>query len=60
MMKQLPTDDDVLGKGLVRPDGRKIRTTYLFEAKKLADIARGRGITSSSPRRYRRNDRSAR
>ena len=27
MMKQLPTDDDVLGKGLVRPDGRKIHTT---------------------------------
>jgi branched-chain amino acid transport system substrate-binding protein len=37
MMKQLPTDDDVLGKGVVRPDGRKIHTTYLFEAKKPAD-----------------------
>jgi branched-chain amino acid transport system substrate-binding protein len=37
MMKQLPTDDDVLGKGLVRVDGRKIHTTYLFEAKKPDD-----------------------
>jgi branched-chain amino acid transport system substrate-binding protein len=37
MMKQLPTDDDVLGKGVVRPDGRKIHATYLFEAKKPAD-----------------------
>jgi branched-chain amino acid transport system substrate-binding protein len=40
MMKQLPTDDDVLGKGLVRLDGRKIHTTYLFEAKKPADSRR--------------------
>ena len=37
MMKQLPTDDDVLGKGLVRVDGRKIHETYLFDAKKPAD-----------------------
>jgi branched-chain amino acid transport system substrate-binding protein len=37
MMKQLPTDDDVLGKGYVRIDGRKIHTTYLFEAKKPED-----------------------
>jgi branched-chain amino acid transport system substrate-binding protein len=37
MMKQLPTDDDVLGKGYVRADGRKIHTTYLFEGKKPAD-----------------------
>ena len=37
MMKQLPTDDDVLGKGLVRADGRKIHETYMFEAKKPAD-----------------------
>jgi branched-chain amino acid transport system substrate-binding protein len=37
MMKQLPTDDDVLGKGLVRADGRKIHQTYMFEAKKPVD-----------------------
>ena len=36
-MKQLPTDDDVLGNGLVRVDGRKIHTTYLFDAKAPTD-----------------------
>ena len=36
-MKELPCDDDAMGKGLVRADGRKIHTTYLFEAKKPAD-----------------------
>jgi branched-chain amino acid transport system substrate-binding protein len=39
-MKQLPTDDDVLGKGLVRPDGRKIHPTYLFDAKKPTESKR--------------------
>jgi branched-chain amino acid transport system substrate-binding protein len=32
-MKELPTDDPIFGKGRVRPDGRKIHPTYLFEVK---------------------------
>ena len=59
MMKQLPTDDDVLGKGLVRVDGRKIHTTYLFEAKNRR-AARSPGTTSSSPIPSRRSSRSVR
>lgn len=33
MMKELPTDDDAFGEGLIRPDGRKIHPAYLFEVK---------------------------
>ena len=33
-MKELPTDDDAFGKGSVRPDGRKLHNSYLFEVKK--------------------------
>jgi branched-chain amino acid transport system substrate-binding protein len=33
-MKQLPTDDQLMGKGTVRADGRKIHPMYLFEVKK--------------------------
>src|SRR6266849_5614980 len=33
-MKQMPTDDKLLGKGAVRADGRKIHDMYLFEVKK--------------------------
>jgi branched-chain amino acid transport system substrate-binding protein len=33
-MKELPTDDRLFGKGMVRPDGRKIHDAYLFEVKK--------------------------
>ncbi len=36
-MKRLPTDDDCLGAGRVREDGRKIHATYLFEAKAPAE-----------------------
>jgi branched-chain amino acid transport system substrate-binding protein len=36
-MKELPTDDKLLGKGTVRADGRKIHPMYLFEVKKPAD-----------------------
>ena len=36
-MKELPTDDAVFGKGLVRQDGRKIHPMYLFEVKKPAE-----------------------
>jgi branched-chain amino acid transport system substrate-binding protein len=33
-MKEMPTDDRLYGKGIVRPDGRKIHEVYLFEVKK--------------------------
>ena len=36
-MKELPTDDAVFGKGLVRQDGRKIHPMYLFEVKKPSE-----------------------
>jgi branched-chain amino acid transport system substrate-binding protein len=32
-MKELPTDDPLFGKGVVRADGRKIHPAYLFEVK---------------------------
>jgi branched-chain amino acid transport system substrate-binding protein len=32
-MKELPTDDKLMGKGSVRIDGRKIHPMYLFEVK---------------------------
>ena len=33
-MKELPTEDRLMGKGYVRIDGRKIHPMYLFEVKK--------------------------
>jgi branched-chain amino acid transport system substrate-binding protein len=36
-MKELPTDDPVFGKGVVRADGRKIHPAYLFEVKTPAE-----------------------
>jgi len=36
-MKQMPTDDDVFGKGRVREDGRKIHDMYLFQVKTPAE-----------------------
>jgi branched-chain amino acid transport system substrate-binding protein len=33
-MKELPTDDPLFGKGVVRADGRKIHPAYLFQVKK--------------------------
>jgi branched-chain amino acid transport system substrate-binding protein len=36
-MKEMPTDDPLFGKGLVRADGRKIHPMYLFEVKKPAE-----------------------
>jgi branched-chain amino acid transport system substrate-binding protein len=33
-MKELPTDDKLMGKGSVRMDGRKIHPMYLFEVNK--------------------------
>ncbi len=32
-MKEIPTDDPVFGKGVVRADGRKTHPAYLFEVK---------------------------
>ncbi len=36
-MKEMPTDDPLLGKGVVRADGRKIHPMYLFEVKKPSE-----------------------
>jgi branched-chain amino acid transport system substrate-binding protein len=36
-MKELPTDDPLFGKGVIRPDGRKIHPMYLFEVKKPSE-----------------------
>ncbi len=36
-MKELPTDDPLFGKGKIRPDGRKIHPSYLFEVKKPSE-----------------------
>src|SRR5262245_23142838 len=33
-MKEMPTDDPLFGKGMIRADGRKIHPAYLFEVKK--------------------------
>jgi len=36
-MKEMPTDDRLFGKGVVRADGRKIHDAYLFEVKKPSE-----------------------
>jgi branched-chain amino acid transport system substrate-binding protein len=36
-MKELPTDDPLFGKGMVRQDGRKIHPAYLVEVKKPSE-----------------------
>ena len=36
-MKELPTDDPVFGKGMVRADGRHVHPMYLFEVKKPSE-----------------------
>jgi len=33
-MKEMPTDDLLFGKGMIRADGRKIHPAYLFQVKK--------------------------
>nr|WP_314070329.1 ABC transporter substrate-binding protein [uncultured Roseococcus sp.] len=40
-MKAIPTDDDCLGVGRVREDGRKIHEVYLFEVKTPAEVRTG-------------------
>jgi len=32
-MKRIPTDDPLFGKGMIRADGRKLHSMYLFEVK---------------------------
>jgi branched-chain amino acid transport system substrate-binding protein len=32
-MKELPTDDPLFGKGMIRVDGRKMHPMYLMEVK---------------------------
>src|SRR5437879_8460453 len=36
-MKEMPTDDPLLGKGSIRSDGRKIHPAYLVEVKKPSE-----------------------
>ncbi len=36
-MKEMPTDDPLFGKGIVRADGRKIHPAYLFQVKTPAE-----------------------
>jgi hypothetical protein len=36
-MKEMPTDDPLFGKGVIRADGRKIHDAFLFEVKKPAE-----------------------
>ncbi len=36
-MKELPTDDPLFGKGMIRIDGRKIHPAYLVEVKKPSE-----------------------
>jgi branched-chain amino acid transport system substrate-binding protein len=33
-MKEIPTDDPLFGKGIVRADGRNIHPAFLFQVKK--------------------------
>jgi branched-chain amino acid transport system substrate-binding protein len=33
-MKEIPTDDPLFGKGVLRADGRRLIPAYLFEVKK--------------------------
>ena len=36
-MKEMPTDDRLMGKGSIRADGRMIHEMYLFEVKKPSE-----------------------
>ena len=36
-MKEIPTDDPLFGKGVIRADGRKLHPAYLFEVKKPSE-----------------------
>ncbi|MCX7372008.1 MAG: ABC transporter substrate-binding protein, partial [Alphaproteobacteria bacterium] len=36
-MKAMPTDDDAMGQGSIRSDGRRVQPSYLFEVKSPAE-----------------------
>jgi branched-chain amino acid transport system substrate-binding protein len=36
-MKEMPTDDQLFGKGTIRADGRKVHDAYLYEVKKPSE-----------------------
>jgi branched-chain amino acid transport system substrate-binding protein len=36
-MKEMPTDDPLFGKGMIRIDGRTIHPAYLFQVKSPAE-----------------------
>jgi branched-chain amino acid transport system substrate-binding protein len=36
-MKEIPTEDDLFGKGMIRKDGRTIHDMYLFQVKKPSE-----------------------
>ena len=36
-MKEMPTDDPLFGKGMIRADGRKMHDMYLYEVKKPSE-----------------------
>ncbi len=36
-LKAMPADDDVFGPGIIRPDGRKLHPSYLFQVKKPSE-----------------------
>jgi branched-chain amino acid transport system substrate-binding protein len=42
VMKSIPTDDIIFGKGSIREDGRKLHPTYLLAAKTSAEITDAR------------------
>ncbi len=51
-MKEIPTDDIVMGKGQVRTDGRNIHDMYLFEVKSPEE-SKSRGTITSCARPFR-------
>jgi hypothetical protein len=44
-MKEMPTDDPLFGKGVIREDGRAIHPAYLFEVKSPQSKARSEDRT---------------
>ena len=48
-MKELPTDDPLFGKGIIRADGRKLHPMYLFEVKSPAESQGPLGLLQAGP-----------
>ena len=59
-MKEMPTDDRLFGKGVVRADGRKNSTTCTCSRSRSRPRARGRGTTTRCAPPFRPPRRSAR